>query len=116
MLRRLIRSIVLNTPLEKPARAALKLIRGSHTASAEFIPQTFKSFELPSGISEETLCDVFLSFSLDDGPIGQLDPYVHDAFTALFIPGNWSVMRPENAWNLAPTPTLLPGCCRSTLH
>ena len=79
MLRQLFRSIILKTPLEKPARAFLRTVRGTHIASTEFIPHTFKSFQLPDDITEQSLRDVFLSFSLDNGPIGQLDPYVHDA-------------------------------------
>ena len=85
--------MVLNTPLEKPARAVLRTIRGSDHARSEFIPQTFKSFELPSGITEETLRQVFLSFSLDNGPIGQLDPYVHDALYRFIH--SWQLVRNE---------------------
>ena len=94
MLRRLIRSIVLYTPLEKPARTALRTIRGTRIASSEFLPQTFKSFELPNGLSEESLREIFLSFSLDNGSIGQLDPYVDDALYRFIH--SWQLVRNES--------------------
>jgi SAM-dependent methyltransferase len=93
MIRRLARSVVVNTPLEKPARAALHALRGSSTPLNEFVPQTFKSFDLPEGMTEQELRDIFLSFSLDNGPVGQLDPYVHDALYRFIH--SWQLVRNE---------------------
>jgi SAM-dependent methyltransferase len=44
-------------------------------------------------MTEQELRDVFLSFSLDDGPVGQLDPYVHDAFYRFIH--SWQLVRHE---------------------
>lgn len=93
MIRRVARSIVLKTPLEKPARAILRSLRESSNESSSFVPQTFKSFVLPDGMTEQDLRDVFLSFSLDHGPIGQLDPYVHDALYRFIH--SWQLVKNE---------------------
>ena len=45
-------------------------------------------------MSEEDLRSVFLSFSLDNGPVGQLDPYVHDAFYRFLH--SWNLVRGES--------------------
>jgi SAM-dependent methyltransferase len=93
MIRQIAKSIVLNTVLEKPARAIIRSIRGSANENPSFILQTLKDFELPSGITEQNLREVFLSFSLDQGPIGQLDPYVHDALYRFIH--SWQLVKDE---------------------
>jgi SAM-dependent methyltransferase len=93
MIRRIARSIVLNTPLEKPARAIVRSVRGNSNVVPTFVPQTFKSFVLPAGMTEQELRDVFLSFSLDNGPVGQLDPYVHDALYRFIH--SWQLVKDE---------------------
>jgi SAM-dependent methyltransferase len=48
---------------------------------------------LPSGFSEERLREVFMSFSLDGGPVGQMDPYLFDAFYRFIH--SWEAVRNE---------------------
>jgi predicted SAM-dependent methyltransferase len=79
--------------LEKPVRALIRKLRVGTPTLAQFVPETFKSFETPNGLNHDTLRDIFLSFSLDDGPIGQLDPYVHDAFYRFIH--SWQLVRNE---------------------
>jgi SAM-dependent methyltransferase len=94
MIRRLIQSMVLSTPLERPARAVLRAVRGTPTPLVELTPQTFKSFDLPPDMTEQDLRAIFLSFSLDNGPVGQLDPYVHDALYRFIH--SWQLVRNES--------------------
>jgi SAM-dependent methyltransferase len=44
-------------------------------------------------MTEQELRDVFLSFSLDNGPVGQLDPYVHDALYRFIH--SWQLVKDE---------------------
>jgi SAM-dependent methyltransferase len=44
-------------------------------------------------MTENELRDVFLSFSLDNGPVGQLDPYVHDALYRFIH--SWQLVKDE---------------------
>ena len=98
MIRRIIKSALLNTPLEKPARVIVRAIRGNDTvtARAQFNPQTFRAFDLPKGMTEDSLREVMLSFQIDDGAKGELDPYVYDALFAFFTPGVLSKMKRAN--------------------
>jgi SAM-dependent methyltransferase len=45
-------------------------------------------------MSADSLRDVFLSFSLDGGPVGQMDPYVHDALFRFVH--SWDVVKGES--------------------
>ena len=85
MLKKSFRQALLRTPLRYPTRWLLEKIRTPQGAVAHsvvdrltsFKPQTFRSFDLPSGMTEDSLREVMLSFRIDDGNRGDLDPYVH---------------------------------------
>ena len=95
MIRRIARSALLNTPLERPARALLRIIRGTNqpVSIPRLTPQTFKAFDLPKGFTEDSLRDVMLSFRIDDGAKGELDPYVYDALFRFLH--SWSLVKDE---------------------
>ena len=101
MYQRFLRQAILQTPLKYPARWLLKKIRTPQGAVAHsvvdrltsFHPQTFKSFDLPSGMTEDSLREVMLSFRIDDGNRGDLDPYVHDALFRFIH--SWSLVKDE---------------------
>ncbi len=82
MIRRIARSVVLNTPLEKPARAVLRTVRGTQVTAQALLPHppTFRSFELPTGLTEEKLMQAFTGITIDDSKPGDLDGYALDAF------------------------------------
>jgi len=85
MVSKFVKSLVKGTPIERPARRAYRAIvdrRPSIHAAApqSFRPETRKPLTLPDGVTEEQLRRTFLSFALDDGPIGELNPYYFDAF------------------------------------
>jgi SAM-dependent methyltransferase len=94
MFARILRFLLLRTPLEKPVRALIRKLCVSAPTLPIFVPETFKSFETPNGLSHDELRNIFLSFSLDDGPIGQLDPYVHDALYRFIH--SWQLVRNES--------------------
>jgi SAM-dependent methyltransferase len=50
-------------------------------------------FALPDGLSDDALRKIFLSFSLDGGPVGQMDPYFYDAYFRFMH--SWEAVRHE---------------------
>ena len=94
----MIKSVLLNTPLEKPARVIVQGMRGRNDLASGTLynPQTFRAFDLPKGMTEDSLREVMLSFQIDDGAKGELDPYVYDALFAFFTPGVLSKMKRAN--------------------
>jgi SAM-dependent methyltransferase len=83
MMKKIARRIVLSTPLEKPARKALRAARAWRhqvPAPSNYRPTTFKPIVLPKGVSENELRETLLSISIDGSPKGALDGYVADSF------------------------------------
>lgn len=97
MIRRLARSVLIDTPFERPARAAVRAVRalrsGNPNQSAPVALQTFKPIVLPDGVSEEELRNAMLSISIDGSPRGALDGYVADSFHRFIH--TWSMVRNE---------------------
>ena len=101
MYKKTFRRVILHTPLKYPAKWLLKKIRGTQSvanvqtvhARSSFMPQTFRAFELPTEMTEDSLREVFLSFRIDDGNRGDLDPYVHDALFRFLH--SWSLVKDE---------------------
>lgn len=99
MIANFLKSIVKNTVFERPARRihsafANNAQEARATNNQSFQLQTRKPFALPDGVTEEQLRKTFLSFSLDGGPVGQLDPYYHDAFYRFIH--SWNAVRNES--------------------
>lgn len=91
----LARRALKGTPLEGPARAIKRrLSRQSPPIEPVFHPNTRKALDLPVGLSEQDLREIFLSFSIDGGKVGELDPYVHDAFFRFVH--SWSIVKNES--------------------
>lgn len=95
-----LRKIVLATPLERPARAALRAVRavrsGSGASAEAGAPakiQTFRPIVLPEGVSEEDLRNTMLSISIDGSPKGALDGYVADSFHRFIH--TWAMVRDQ---------------------
>jgi hypothetical protein len=93
-----LKSLVRGTALEPIARRLYRIARPDISVSppvqhAPFVPSTEKPFALPSGLSEEDLRQIFLSFSLDGGPVGQMDPYFYDAFFRFMH--SWEAVRDD---------------------
>jgi len=95
MIRRIARSVVLNTPLEKPARAVLRSIRGVANAAPAPLPHppTFRPFNLPDELTEEGLLKAFTGITIDDSKPGDLDGYALDAFYRCIH--SWQLVRNE---------------------
>lgn len=96
---RRLKAFVKGTPLERPARRAYGVFLNRRSSGEgiplqRFRPETRKPMVLPDGLSEERLRQIFLSFSLDDGPVGQLDPYYFDAFYRFVH--SWSAVKNES--------------------
>ena len=93
-----VKRVLKDTRLERPARAVWRMINRrpvvGHGDEVAFRPVTHLQPELPPGMSEEELRSIFLSFALDEGPVGQLDPYVHDAFYRFLH--SWNLVRHES--------------------
>lgn len=98
-----LRNIILGTPLERPARSVLRIIRSSRafpaseespqdpSAEFQFVPSTFKPINIPLGTTEEELRDTMLSISIDGSPNGALDGYVADSFNRFIH--TWDLVR-----------------------
>ena len=101
MIRKILRSVVLRGPFQYPARWLLEKIRVAQLAPNEtlmdpypsFTPQTSRSFDLPVGLTENSLREVMLSFRIDEGNPGDLNPYVHDALFRFIH--SWSLVKDE---------------------
>jgi SAM-dependent methyltransferase len=96
MFKRIAKSILIGSPLEKPARKLHGVFRSkpqTQPEQAALLPETFKSFELPIDMTEQDLKNIFLSFSIDDSPVGELDPYVHDALYRFIH--SWQLVKNE---------------------
>jgi SAM-dependent methyltransferase len=99
-MRRLARSVLIGTPLEKPARATLQALRRFwiKNKSPQLIKEarpldTFKAIILPEGVSEEGLRNAMLSISIDGSPPGALNGYVADSFRRFIH--TWSMVRDQ---------------------
>ena len=76
MLRRLAKKMILNTPFERPLRSLIaRWRRESKIASSALLPYppTFRSFELPDGLTEEQLLLTFRGVTIDESSPGELD-------------------------------------------
>ena len=94
MFRRLARKIVLGTPLERPARAALAAYRGTAPAPGPLpYPPTMRPLTLPDGMTEASLRATFESLTIDDSNPGDLNIYVDDSIYRFIH--TWSLVRNE---------------------
>jgi SAM-dependent methyltransferase len=95
MIRRITRSVLLNSPLEKPARALRRAVRRRGTDCSAGLPHppTFKTFELPDGLTEDALLTAFTGITIDDSKPGELDGYALDAFYRCIH--SWEMVRNE---------------------
>ena len=95
MIRRIARKIVLGTPLERPARAALAAWRGAAPKPPLLpYPPTARPLELPAGITEEGIRRTFESLTIDDSKPGDLNIYVDDSIHRFIH--TWSLVRNES--------------------
>lgn len=97
MMRRIARRLVQGTPLERPARAALAAWRGTPPSQGNGplpYPPTFRPFDLPTGVTEESLRATFESLAIDDGKPGDLKVYVDDSMYRFIH--TWSLVRNES--------------------
>ena len=96
MLKAIARRVVLGTPLEKPARKALRAARAwSHEVPVvpHFEPATYRQINFPEGVTEEELRQTMLSISIDGSPKGALDAYVYDSFHRFVY--TWDLVRDQ---------------------
>jgi len=96
VLRSLAKKMLLNTPLEPLLRSLLARRRQEPIISSPVLlayPPTFRSFELPDGLTEEQLLLTFRGVTIDESIPGELDGYSLDAFYRCIH--SWQLVRSE---------------------
>jgi len=92
----LARKVFLNTPFEPLLRSLMARRRQESVISNPALlpyPPTFRSFELPDGLTEEQLLLTFRGVTIDESSAGELDAYALDAFYRCIH--SWQLVRSE---------------------